>query len=105
MHTIVQWSFKISCSYHHTDGTRTELWSKSGDSGDEWYQAVVTFTPRLSYHLLFEGEVGSGHSSDAALDDIDICLTNIKPGKGVIPFCLVTVLDFWKLVPWISKSW
>ena len=84
MHTSTSWCFRIFCLYHHIDGTRTELWSKSGDSGDEWYQAVVTFTPHLSYHLLFEGEVGSDHSSDAALDDIEICLNNIQPGKNII---------------------
>ena len=84
MHTLTPWCFRISCLCHHIDGTRTELWSKSGDSGDEWYQAVVTFTPQLSYHLLFEGEVGSDHSSDAALDDIEICLANIQPGKNII---------------------
>ena len=81
------------------DDTRTELWSKSGDSGDEWHQAVVTFTPHLSYHLIFEGEVGSGQSSDAALDDIDICLTDVEPGKGyILLFCDATdipVLNFW----------
>ena len=70
--------------YHYIVGTRTELWSKYGDSGDEWFQAVVTFTPHLSYHLMFEGQVGSDHSSDAALDDIDICLTDIEPGKNII---------------------
>ena len=56
------------------------LWSKSGDSGDEWYKGTVTFTPTLPYNLIFEGEVGSDYSSDSALDDVEICIKDILPG-------------------------
>ena len=76
-----------------SDESISELWSKSGDSGDEWYQGSVTFTPTRPYNLVFEGEVGSDHSSDAALDDIEICIKDIQPCtdmhlffKPIIPY-------------------
>ena len=66
-----------------TGGSWIELWSKSGDQGNQWYNAVVDLSSYSdSRKLRFRVVTSSGYRSDVALDDINITLSG---NKGTIP--------------------
>ena len=53
-------------------GTWAELWSLTGDQGDEWLQAVIAldvYTDQ-TVRLRFVGTTGDGYRSDMAIDDV-----------------------------------
>ena len=47
-----------------------QLWSRSGNQGDQWIQALVNITISDNYNIVFEGVRGNDIRSDIALDDI-----------------------------------
>ena len=47
-----------------------QLWSRSGDQGDQWIQSLVDITISENYTIVFEGIRGTSYRSDIALDDI-----------------------------------
>jgi hypothetical protein len=47
-----------------------QLWSKSGNQGDQWIQALVNIATSDNYNIVFEGVRGTYYRSDIALDDI-----------------------------------
>ena len=57
-----------------TDGTNwTPIWTKSGDQGNSWQQAVATAaTDTLQVRL--SGTVGGSYTSDMAIDDFVITM-------------------------------
>jgi hypothetical protein len=68
--------------------TWTQLWSLSGDQGDdEWFRAVVPLGDYVdkTVRLRFVGTTGDGHRSDMAIDDILL---------REMPCCPVTIIDY-----------
>ncbi|XP_072041371.1 uncharacterized protein [Amphiura filiformis] len=54
-------------------GGDTELWSTSGDHGDQWlFVSLSNYEPRTDFQVVFVGLRGSGYRGDIALDDIEI---------------------------------
>ncbi|XP_066300036.1 MAM and LDL-receptor class A domain-containing protein 1-like [Branchiostoma lanceolatum] len=49
-----------------------EMWSLSGDQGDQWQQAFITLRSDQTYTLIVEGTVGTSHTGDISLDDIEV---------------------------------
>jgi len=55
------------------DNGTTEIWSISGDQGEQWYMTQTEIQTSDSTILLqVEGVYGSGQDSDISLDDISI---------------------------------
>ncbi|MFV0268591.1 MAG: LamG-like jellyroll fold domain-containing protein, partial [Draconibacterium sp.] len=58
-----------------TDGTNwNSLWSKSGNQGNEWFQATVNLSTYLGgkVKLRFYGTTGSNYYSDMAIDNVTL---------------------------------
>uniref|UniRef100_A0A2C9KDP3 MAM domain-containing protein n=1 Tax=Biomphalaria glabrata TaxID=6526 RepID=A0A2C9KDP3_BIOGL len=55
-------------------GNRQQLWSRSGNQGQQWQMAEVSVSGdnTTTVSLEFEGVVGSSYLSDIALDDVSI---------------------------------
>jgi hypothetical protein len=54
-------------------GSWQSLWTKSGDQGNVWNNAVVDLSSLSGTgHLRFRGVTGSSYTSDMAVDDITI---------------------------------
>ena len=54
-----------------TSGVGTQIWTLSGNQGDEWLVAQKSvYSPVRSFRLSFEGTVGSGNKGDIAIDDV-----------------------------------
>ena len=73
----------------------TQLWSKSGDQGDSWHQAVISLNSYVnSSNLLirFSGKTGSSYKSDMAIDDIEI---KEVPCEVVTTFPYTQNFDSW----------
>ena len=72
-----------------------QLWSRSGDQGDQWIQSLVDITISENYNIVFEGIRGRNSRSDIALDDIfffsgsceGIALTTFALHVCKIQFC------------------
>ncbi|XP_025085517.1 MAM and LDL-receptor class A domain-containing protein 1-like [Pomacea canaliculata] len=69
--------------YGHTMGTLSvylrsggqlinTIFNISGNQGNRWIQAEITVHSSGSWEAVFEGVVGSGYSSDIAIDDVSI---------------------------------
>lgn len=64
--------------YKDTIGLQTvpnqhfSLFTVTGDQGLKWVQGLVNLTSTQEYTLAFEAVIGSGYSSDIAIDDISI---------------------------------
>lgn len=48
------------------------IWQRSGNLGDQWRYAHVTVTNPNDFQIVLEGVVGSSHTGDIAVDDIEI---------------------------------
>jgi hypothetical protein len=61
-----------------TDGGNTwsaDLWSKAGDQGDLWKEAIISLNNYVGYNdvlIQFKGVTGPGYKSDMALDQISV---------------------------------
>ncbi|XP_072042533.1 uncharacterized protein [Amphiura filiformis] len=54
-------------------GGDTELWSTSGNHGDQWFFVSLShYAPQMDFQVVFVGFRGSDYQGDIALDDIDI---------------------------------
>ncbi|XP_072021860.1 uncharacterized protein [Amphiura filiformis] len=54
-------------------GGDTELWSTSGDHGDQWFfVSLSNYAPQTDFQVVFVGYRGSDFRGDIALDDIEI---------------------------------
>lgn len=51
-------------------GSKTSLWSKSGEQGKDWEQGFASFHSESQYRIVFEGTRGRGYTGDIALDDV-----------------------------------
>ncbi len=70
----------------------TTLWSKTGDQGNQWYQAQVDLTGYAGkvIKLRFFGITGTLYTSDMAIDDVELSLTAVSSS----PACATTVQTF-----------
>eukprot|EP00058_Branchiostoma_floridae_P025618 XP_002611108.1 hypothetical protein BRAFLDRAFT_70466 [Branchiostoma floridae] len=59
--------------------TTTEIWSRSGNQGNQWFSVAVSIPVTGSYQVIFEGVIRSGYYSDIAIDDVSI-LQGACPG-------------------------
>ncbi|XP_072049950.1 MAM domain-containing glycosylphosphatidylinositol anchor protein 2-like [Amphiura filiformis] len=54
-------------------GGDTELWSASGNHGDQWvFTSLSHYIPQTDFKVAFVGVRGPGYAGDIALDDIEI---------------------------------
>lgn len=53
-----------------SEGTKTQLWSRTGQQGKDWQQSHVSYSSESKYRIVFEGTRGRGYTGDIALDDI-----------------------------------
>eukprot|EP00058_Branchiostoma_floridae_P025619 XP_002611109.1 hypothetical protein BRAFLDRAFT_70467 [Branchiostoma floridae] len=53
-------------------GTTTEIWSRSGNQGNQWFSVAVSIPVTGSYQVIFEGVRGQNAHSDIAIDDVSI---------------------------------
>lgn len=72
------------------DGSWTELWSLSGDQGDNWTGTTTLALPATTTDLRFKGVRGTSFTSDMALDSVQLCGTYSappkSPGAGILFF-------------------
>ncbi|XP_019642580.1 PREDICTED: MAM and LDL-receptor class A domain-containing protein 1-like [Branchiostoma belcheri] len=74
-----------------TGGTTSDIWTRSGNQGDQWFSVAVNIPANNSYQVIFEGVRGSGIHGDIAIDDVSIlqrtCLDVVdcvpRQGKGL----------------------
>ncbi|CAH1242850.1 MDGA1 [Branchiostoma lanceolatum] len=53
-------------------GTTTNIWTRSGDQGDQWFSVAVSIPTTGSYQVIFEGIRGGNAHGDIAIDDVSI---------------------------------
>ncbi|XP_078575826.1 MAM and LDL-receptor class A domain-containing protein 1-like [Branchiostoma floridae x Branchiostoma japonicum] len=53
-------------------GTTTEIWSRSGNQGNQWFSVAVSIPVTGSYQVIFEGAKGANAHGDIAIDDVSI---------------------------------
>ncbi|XP_078575827.1 uncharacterized protein LOC144861701 [Branchiostoma floridae x Branchiostoma japonicum] len=53
-------------------GTTTEIWSRSGNQGNQWFSVYVSIPAAGSCQVIFEGVRGNGFRGDIAIDDVSI---------------------------------
>ncbi|XP_072046394.1 hyalin-like [Amphiura filiformis] len=53
-------------------GGDSSLWSRSGNQGNQWYSASLSYAPQTEFQVVFVGYRGSDYKGDIALDDIVI---------------------------------
>uniref|UniRef100_K1RKB5 Metalloendopeptidase n=1 Tax=Magallana gigas TaxID=29159 RepID=K1RKB5_MAGGI len=75
----------LNVYYQSGTGSRTQVWSRSGDQGNQWNTADVDIPSVSNVRISFDGVRGSGHLSDIGLDDIQLytvsCMTcDFEPG-------------------------
>ncbi|EDO37725.1 predicted protein, partial [Nematostella vectensis] len=58
--------------YLETDAGLTRLWSRKGNQGGRWQNAMMQISSSTSYKIVLEGVRGPGYSSDMAIDDITV---------------------------------
>ena len=70
MYGATMGTLKVEISSNGTSWT--QLWSKSGDQGNNWYEAVVDLSSYggSNRYIRFNGLTGSSFTSDIAIDDI-----------------------------------
>jgi len=61
-------------------GTTTEIWSRSGNQGNQWFSVAVSIPVTGSYQVIFEAVIGSYFEGDIAIDDVSI-LREACPGN------------------------
>ncbi|XP_066508130.1 MAM and LDL-receptor class A domain-containing protein 1-like [Hoplias malabaricus] len=49
-----------------------EIWKLRENQGNTWHRALVDFTPRDNFKIIFEGRRGDDARSDVAVDDISL---------------------------------
>ncbi|XP_078575824.1 MAM domain-containing glycosylphosphatidylinositol anchor protein 1-like [Branchiostoma floridae x Branchiostoma japonicum] len=59
--------------------TTTEIWSRSGNQGNQWFSVAVSIPVTGSYQVIFEGVRGGNALGDIAIDDVSI-LQEACPG-------------------------
>ncbi|XP_073494672.1 MAM domain-containing glycosylphosphatidylinositol anchor protein 2 isoform X2 [Phyllobates terribilis] len=52
--------------------TEIQIWSASGNKGEQWHQARINIHPTASFQIVFEGVRGPGIEGDIAIDDVSI---------------------------------
>ncbi len=63
----------------------SDIWSKSGDQGNSWQQAVISigaYASSANAIIRFKGYTGTGYSSDMAIDDFKIEAGASCPGPN-----------------------
>ncbi|XP_078575821.1 uncharacterized protein LOC144861696 [Branchiostoma floridae x Branchiostoma japonicum] len=74
-------------------GTATEIWSRSGNQGNQWFSVAVSIPVTGSYQVIFEGVRGGNAHGDIAIDDVSIlqgpcpgvqCPTPTPPENGAV---------------------
>ncbi|XP_035699721.1 uncharacterized protein LOC118432292 [Branchiostoma floridae] len=53
-------------------GTTTEIWSRSGNQGNQWFSVAVSIPVTGSYQVIFEGVRGGNAHGDITIDDVSI---------------------------------
>ena len=56
-------------------GTETELWSQSGEQGQDWIQTQVSVTPETvgnQSQIIFRARKALGIEGDIAIDDVEL---------------------------------
>lgn len=48
------------------------LWEMSGESGNQWHQAQLSYASTTPYYFIFEGIVGPNYLGNIAIDNINI---------------------------------
>jgi hypothetical protein len=89
--------------------TWTDLWTKTGDQGNQWLNATVSLTAYMgvgNVRIRFWGITGMSFYSDMAVDDIQVagistppqCTNPVTPQNGAINVSVATDLE-WSPVP------
>ncbi|XP_078575823.1 uncharacterized protein LOC144861697 [Branchiostoma floridae x Branchiostoma japonicum] len=52
--------------------TTTEIWSRSGNQGNQWFSVAVSIPVTGSYQVIFESVRGGNNHGDVAIDDVSI---------------------------------
>ncbi|XP_078574744.1 receptor-type tyrosine-protein phosphatase S-like [Branchiostoma floridae x Branchiostoma japonicum] len=55
-------------------GTTTQIWSRSGNQGNQWFSVAVRIPVTGSYQVIFEAVRGGNAHGDIAIDDVSITL-------------------------------
>ncbi|XP_078658172.1 apical endosomal glycoprotein-like [Branchiostoma floridae x Branchiostoma belcheri] len=53
-------------------GTTTNIWTRSGNQGNQWFSVAVSIPATGSYQVIFEGVRGINAHGDIAIDDVSI---------------------------------
>ena len=70
MHGTQMGTLRILVNKKSTPSVFSSVWSQSGNHANKWLTDAVTIRSSSNFSIVFEGIVGSGFSSDIALDDI-----------------------------------
>jgi hypothetical protein len=64
--------------------TKTVLFTKSGNSGQQWLRAIVPTPEQRPFQFVIEGQVGKGNEADIAIDDVSFSEGCIKSNQLAI---------------------
>ncbi|XP_019631238.1 PREDICTED: MAM and LDL-receptor class A domain-containing protein 1-like [Branchiostoma belcheri] len=53
-------------------GMTTDIWTRSGNQGNQWFSVAVSIPATGSYQVIFEGVRGINAHGDIAIDDVSI---------------------------------
>jgi hypothetical protein len=68
--------------------TKTLLFTKSGNSGQQWLRAIVPTSEQRPFQFIIEGQVGKGNEADIAIDDVSFSEGCIKSNQ--LPLTITT---------------
>jgi hypothetical protein len=61
--------------------TKTLLFIKSRNSGQQWLRAIVPITEQRPFQFVIEGQVEKGNEADIAIDDVSFSEGCIKSNQ------------------------
>nr|XP_006006576.1 PREDICTED: MAM domain-containing glycosylphosphatidylinositol anchor protein 1 [Latimeria chalumnae] len=84
-------SLNVLVRVRTTSTIDTQVWTLSGNQGNQWKQAFISINPSGPFQIVFEGVRGTGFEGDIAIDDITVVKGECRkkafdpPNKAVLP--------------------
>ncbi|MCF6169425.1 MAG: GEVED domain-containing protein [Bacteroidales bacterium] len=90
-----------------TDGGTTwsgDIWSKSGDQGNQWNLAVVSLNAYVSSNnvvIRFKAVTGASYTSDMAIDEVTVVASCAQPSQQATSFSATNINNTDLTVNWV----
>ncbi|EDO47787.1 predicted protein [Nematostella vectensis] len=76
------------------NGTRGQIWSLSGEQGNNWLYGTAPIRAGQVYQIIFEGVRSTNHKGDIAIDDVEF----------VVGTCPITPVNAKPTNPWTTPA-